>query len=128
MTKLNNQEIVTIKSQHSVKTAAQRIEDILRFKGFKIFLVLDQKAEAEKIGMDMPATEVMMFGNPKIGTQLMNKYPALALELPIKLVIQEKDKNKSIIKLNSPEYMAERHNINDPIFNGLSELIKNAVA
>jgi len=128
MTNLSNQEIETIQSLHSVRTAAQRIEDILRFKGFKIFLILDQKAEAEKIGMDMPETEVMMFGNPKIGTELMNKYPALALELPIKLVIQEKDKNKSIIKLNSPEYMAERHNINESIFKGLNELIKSAVA
>lgn len=124
---LLDNELITIKSPHSVKLTTDRIENQLKTKGFSIFLRLNQRSEAEKVGMQMPDTEVVIFGNPKVGTQLMQQYPSIALELPLKLVVQESDNGGSLVHLNSPEYLAKRHGIDQTIFVGLDELLRQSV-
>ena len=120
-------ETISIKGTQSVAATSHAIEQALLDKGFSIFLRLDQQAEAEKVAMTMPATVVILFGNPEVGTQLMIDYPSIALELPLKLVVQENDDQTSMVRLNAPDYLAKRHDISQPIFAPLEALLRSVV-
>src|SRR3954462_8397671 len=78
-----------IKSNHSVANTAARLVDLLNTKGIKIFARIDQRAEAEHVGLALRPPELIIFGDPKAGTPLMDAYPSLALDLPLKALIYE---------------------------------------
>src|SRR5579864_1203232 len=73
--------IVTISGQHSVDQTVKKLEELLQAKGVKIFTVIDHSGEAEKAGLRMPPTKVVIFGNPKAGTPLKLAAPSIAIDL-----------------------------------------------
>jgi uncharacterized protein (DUF302 family)/uncharacterized membrane protein YidH (DUF202 family) len=101
--------IVTIPSHNSVDGTVQKLEHLLESKGVKLFTVIDHSGEAEKAGLKMPPTKVLIFGNPKAGTPLMIASPSIAIDLPLKILIREDDQGKVWISYNSPAYLQERH-------------------
>jgi uncharacterized protein (DUF302 family) len=103
--------IVKIPSHHSVDETVDKLKTILKAKGVTLFAVVDHSGEAEKVGMKMPPTKLLIFGNPKGGTPLMLAAPSAALDLPLKILVAEDAQGKVWISYNSPEYLKERHGL-----------------
>lgn len=117
-----------IKSKHSAASSATRLIDLLNTKGIKVFARIDQQAEAEKVGLALRPTELVIFGDPKAGTPLMDAYPSLALDLPLKALIHEDTTGDVWISFNSPEYLAERHGLTTVPFQAIGKLLEAAAA
>jgi uncharacterized protein (DUF302 family) len=103
--------IVNKPSNKSVDETVEKLKGILRAKGITLFALIDHSGEAEKAGMTMRNTKLLIFGNPKAGTPLMIAAPSSALDLPLKILVWEDAQGKVWISYNSPEYLKERHNI-----------------
>jgi len=96
-------------SQHSVPETIQRLGTILKSKGVAIFALVDHSGEAEKAGLKMRPTQLLIFGNPKAGTPLMVAAPSTAIDLPLKALAWEDAEGKVWLSYNSPEYLQQRH-------------------
>jgi uncharacterized protein (DUF302 family) len=103
--------IVKIPSHHSVDETVDKLKTILKSKGVTLFALVDHSGEAEKVGMKMPPTKLLIFGNPKGGTPLMLAAPSAALDLPLKILVAEDSQGKVWISYNSREYLKERHGL-----------------
>jgi len=103
--------IVSIPSQHGVDATIDKLKAILDAKGVKIFALIDHSGEAEKAGMPMPNTKLLIFGNPKGGTPLMLASPTTALDLPLKILVWEDAEGKTWVTYNSVEYIRQRHHL-----------------
>ena len=103
--------LVTIPGHHSVDETVQKLEGILQAKGVKLFAVVDHGGEAEKAGMQMRPTKLLIFGNPKAGTPLMLASPSIAIDLPLKVLVWEDTEGKVWISYNTPAYLQARHSL-----------------
>ena len=103
------QRLVTIESRHSVNETVQKLKQILDSKGVKLFTVIDHSGAAEDAGMHMPPTKLLIFGNPKAGTPLMQAEALAGLDLPLKALIFEDAAGKTWIAWNDPQYIVHRH-------------------
>ena len=103
--------IVTIPSNHSVDETVARLKSILQAKGITLFSLIDHSGEAAKVGMKMPNTKLLIFGNPKGGTPLMLAAPSIAIDLPLKILVAEDSQGKVWVSYNSAEYLKERHGL-----------------
>jgi uncharacterized protein (DUF302 family) len=103
--------IIHKSSKHSVDEALAKLQSILHAKGIATFALIDHSGEAAKVGLEMHPTKLVIFGNPKGGTPLMLAAPTIAIDLPLKILIWEDDQGKVWVSYNSPEYLAERHNL-----------------
>jgi uncharacterized protein (DUF302 family) len=103
--------IVKIQSHHSVDETVDKLKTILQSKGVTLFALIDHSGEAEKVGMKMPPTKLLIFGNPKGGTPLMLASPSVAIDLPLKILVAEDSQGKVWISYNSAEYLKERHGL-----------------
>ena len=103
--------IVTIPSHHTVEQTVEKLTGILQAKGVKLFALIDHSGEAEKVGMPMPPTKVLIFGSPKAGTPLMIASPSVAIDLPLKILVHEDGEGKVWISYNAPEYIQSRHGL-----------------
>src|ERR1700677_3238738 len=108
---VNNNGIVSKPSKHSVDETVAKLQAILQAKGVAVFALVDHSGEAEKVGMLMRPTKLLIFGNPKGGTPLMLAAPSIAIDLPLKILVWEDDQGKVWLSHNSPEYLAERHGL-----------------
>jgi uncharacterized protein (DUF302 family) len=111
MTSNSENGIMTIPSHHSVEQTVQKLEEILQAKGVKLFALIDHSGEAERAGMQLPPTKVLIFGNPKAGTPLMIASPSIAIDLPLKVLVREDDRGKVWISYNTPAYLQARHSL-----------------
>ena len=109
MTENPKNGLVTIPSHHSVDQTVARLEEILQAKGVKLFTLIDHSGEAERAGIPMPPTRLLIFGNPKAGTPLMIASPSVAIDLPLKVLVSEDANGKVWISYNSPAYIQARH-------------------
>jgi uncharacterized protein (DUF302 family) len=103
--------IVSIPSHRSVDQTVQKLDEILRAKGVKLFALIDHSGEAEKAGMQMRPTKLLIFGNPKAGTPLMIASPSIAIDLPLKILVWEAADGKVWISYNAPAYLQARHGL-----------------
>ena len=103
--------IIKIASRHSVDETVDKLTTILKSKGVTLFAVIDHSGEAEKVGLKMPHTKLLVFGSPKGGTPLMLASPSAAIDLPLKILVAEDSQGKVWISYNSPEYLKERHGL-----------------
>jgi uncharacterized protein (DUF302 family)/uncharacterized membrane protein YidH (DUF202 family) len=103
--------ILTIPSHHSVDETVERLKQALQAKGVKLFAVIDHSVEAEKAGMHMPPTKLLIFGNPKAGTPLMQAVPSVAIDLPLKILVAEDGIGAVSISYNAPAYLEARHHL-----------------
>ncbi|MEQ9559237.1 MAG: DUF302 domain-containing protein [Rhodospirillales bacterium] len=95
-------------SHHSPDETLNRLEKLLKAKNITVFARIDHAAGAEKAGLSLPATEVLIFGNPKLGTPLMQATRTMGIDLPIKVLAWKDDKG-SWIAYNDPKWLAQRH-------------------
>ena len=104
-----NNGIVCQKSKHSVDETVEKLKATLEAKGVTLFALVDHSGEAQKVGLAMPPTKLLIFGSPKGGTPLMLASPSVAIDLPLKiLVAQDKDGTVDVC-YNAPEYLQQRH-------------------
>ena len=103
--------IVDTPSNHSVEETIERLQGTLHEKGVTLFALIDHSGEAEKIGMKMRPTKLLIFGNPQAGTPLMLASPSSAIDLPLKILVWEDANQKVWISYNSVPYLKERHGL-----------------
>jgi len=103
--------IRTRASNQSVEQTVETLRSLLQAKGVTLFALVDHSGEAERVGMKMRPTKLVIFGSPRAGTPLMLAAPSIALDLPLKLLVFEDEKGKVWISYNSPEYLRERHHL-----------------
>jgi uncharacterized protein (DUF302 family) len=112
--------LISVKSSHDVKATADRLENILNQKGMTVFIRINHSAGARKVGKTLRPTELVVFGNPKVGTPLMQCSQSVAIDLPQKALIWQDDKGQVWLSYNDPNYLAQRHGLT-----GCAQVIKN---
>src|SRR6266550_3899241 len=130
MVSTTDNEIVQRPSNHSVDDTVKRLKGILQAKGLTLFALVDHSGEAEKVGMKMLPTKLLIFGSPKGGTPVMLAAPSIAIDLPLKVLIWEDSKGKVWVSYNSPEYLAKRHAVPDDLVKniaGVEMLVQEAL-
>ncbi len=118
MAHLPDNGLVHLKSPYSVSATVERLESVLQAKNLTVFARVDHSGEAEKVGLTMRPTKLIIFGSPKAGTPLMVASPTLAIDLPLKALVWEDGEGKVWLSYNSPDYLQRRHAFPD-------ELLKN---
>ncbi len=111
--------LISVKSSHDVKATADRLENVLKQKGMNVFIRINHAAGAAKVGKELRPTELIIFGNPKVGTPLMQCSQSVAIDLPQKALIWQDDKGQVWLTYNDPNYLAQRHELT-----GCAEVIK----
>lgn len=105
--------LINIKSAHTVKVTADRLEKALITKGMTVFIRIDHAEGAQKVGKILRPTELIIFGNPEVGTPLMQCRQRVAIDLPQKALIWEDEEKQVWLSYNDPEYLAKRHDIKE---------------
>lgn len=103
--------LVSLASPYSVDETVSRLQTVIAAKGIKIFALIDHSGEADRAGLRMPNTKVILFGNPKAGTPLMLAAPSIAIDLPLKILVAEGADGQVRVSYNSPEYLVKRHGL-----------------
>lgn len=106
-----NNGIVDKASNHTVDQTVDKLKNMLQSKGVTLFTIVDHSGEAEKVGMKMPPTKLLIFGSPKAGTPLMLASPSIAIDLPLRILVREDAQGRVWISYNSPTYLQKRHNL-----------------
>ncbi len=110
--------IISQSSPYSVTETIDRLAAVVQAKGITIFARIDQQVEAEKVGLSLRPTQLLLFGNPQAGTPLMVAEPTIALDLPLKALAWEAADGKVWLSYNDPHYLQQRFSLSD-------ELVKN---
>lgn len=129
MATATNNGIVKKPSNHSVQQTVDALTNILKSKGVALFALIDHSGEAEKVGLKMRPTKLLIFGNPKAGTPLMLASPSSAIDLPLKVLVWEDTAGKVWLSYNSPEYLRERHGLPQELMQNIAiieDLVTNA--
>src|ERR1700757_3836721 len=122
--------LVQVASRYSVDETMKRLQAAFASKGLQVFAVVDHSGEAEKVGLKMRPTKLLIFGSPKAGTPLMVAAPSLAIDLPLKALVWEDETGKVWVSYNGPEYLKKRHGIPDDLVKniaGAGALVQKAV-
>ncbi len=112
--------IIDVPSQHSVDETVEKLKEILQAKEITLFALIDHSGEAEKAGMKMRPTKLLIFGNPKGGTPVMLAAPSIAIDLPLKILVWEDGAGKVWLSYNSPAYLQERHGVPADLLKNIS--------
>jgi uncharacterized protein (DUF302 family) len=122
--------IVDVPSRYSVPETLARLQTILKEKGMTVFALVDHSGEAEKAGLTMRPTQLLIFGSPKGGTPLMVAAPRLAIDLPLKALAWQDEAGQVWLSYNSPEYLQQRHGFPAELMKniaGIAGLVQRAV-
>jgi uncharacterized protein (DUF302 family) len=103
--------LVNVPSTYNVEETADRLESVLNEKGMTIFNRIKHSEAAAKVGIELRKTELIIFGNPKVGSPLMKCQQSAAIDLPQKALVWEDENAKVWISYNDPRYLENRHNI-----------------
>ena len=115
--------LVTRAAPAGVGPTLDKLEALLRARGVTIFARIDHAAGATQVGLSMPPSQVLIFGNPRGGTPLMLAAPAAALELPFKALAWEDEQGQAWLGFNDPRYLAERFGLNEDQVRPLAPLV-----
>jgi uncharacterized protein (DUF302 family) len=112
--------IIDIPSNHSVDQTVEKLKAILQTRGVTLFALVDHSGEAEKVGMKMPPTKLLIFGSPKAGTPLMLAAPRVAIDLPLKILVWQDSSGNVWISYNSPAYIRRRHGLPEELLQSIA--------
>ena len=125
-----NNGLLHVASPHSVPETLNRLESVLQSHGLTVFARVNHSGEAQKVGLTMRPTQLLIFGSPKAGTPLMVARPSIAIDLPLKALAWEDADGKVWLSYNSPQYLKERHQLPEDLLKniaGIGPLIHQAV-
>ena len=103
--------IITVSSKYSVVETADRLESLLDKKGFTIFARVKHSESASKVGVELRPTELVIFGNPKVGSKIMKCQQSVAIDLPQKALVWQDENDEVWFSYNDMDYLANRHHI-----------------
>jgi len=130
MASLPDNGLIHLRSPYSVPETLKRLQSVLQAKNLDVFARVDHSGEAEKVGLKIRPTQLIVFGSPKAGTPLMVASPTLAIDLPLKALAWEDADGQVWLSYNSPEYLKQRHNVPDELVKniaGVGALLEKAV-
>jgi uncharacterized protein (DUF302 family) len=107
--------IITKASSRPVGETLARLQGLLKAKNLTVFAIVDHSGEAERVGQHMPDTKLVIFGSPAAGTPVMLASPLSALDLPLKILIQEDERGTASVSHNAPAYLGARHHLTDEL-------------
>lgn len=118
--------LITMPSSYSVEDTVNRLVSLIESKGMKVFAHLDHQKNAASVDMQLRPTQVIMFGNPKAGTPLMQCEQTVAIDLPQKMLISEDAQGRVWLSYNDPDYLKSRHDIQgcDQVISNISMALK----
>jgi uncharacterized protein (DUF302 family) len=125
-----NNGLLHVASPHSVPETLNRLESVLQSHGLTVFARVNHSGEAQKVGLTMRPTQLLIFGSPKAGTPLMVARPSIAIDLPLKALAWEDADGKVWLSYNSPQYLKERHGLPEDLLKniaGIGPVIHQAV-
>ena len=123
--------LITHPSPYTVPETLDRLEAILRAKAITIFARIDHSSKAAKVGLTMPPTQLLIFGNLRGGTPIMLAAPLSAIDLPLKALAWQDTPGKVWLSFNDPHYLQSRYDLSDEVLQpiaGLETLIQQAIA
>jgi uncharacterized protein (DUF302 family) len=106
-------DIVIKESSCSVEKTVDNLKHIIQNKGLTLFSVVNHQQNAQGVGMKMAESQLVIFGNPKLGTSLMNEDIRVGLDLPLKILVY-KDESKVKLAYRNGSYLAKEHSLNIP--------------
>jgi len=115
-----NNGIRSLTSRHTVDELVQRLTAFLAERNIKLFALVDHSGEADSIGLHMPATKLLIFGNPKAGTPVMLSAPSTALDLPLKILLAQEPDGTTQVSWNDPAWLQQRHDFAPDLIDNLS--------
>ncbi|MFL9965040.1 DUF302 domain-containing protein [Paraburkholderia sediminicola] len=121
--------IVTVASAHSGAATLDKLQALLRERGLTVFTCIDFSGDAERAGLELRFSQLVIFGNPKAGTPLMQRTPTAALDLPLKVLVWEDTNGHTWLSFNSIEYLRQRHGLPDDLMtpvSGVAALVEAA--
>jgi uncharacterized protein (DUF302 family) len=110
--------LIEVTSRYPFEETVDLLTTAFMERGMKVFAVIDHSGEADKAGLRMRPTKLLIFGSPKSGTPLMSAAPSLAIDLPLKALVAENEAGQVSVSYNDPEYLQKRHAVP-------AELMKN---
>ena len=105
--------LVSVDSPHSVEETVNRLQATMADRGLNVMTTIDHAANAENVGRELRPTQLIIFGNPNLGTQLMQSSQTVAIDLPQKFLVWEDADGQVHMTYNDPQYLAQRHGITD---------------
>jgi uncharacterized protein (DUF302 family) len=120
MPDLPDNGMIHLSSPHTLAETLERLESIVKTKGIPILALIDHSGDAEKAGLKMRPTKLLIFGNAKSGTPLMIASPTVAIDLPLKALVWEDGGGKVWLSYNSPDYLKQRHTIPDNLLQNIA--------
>jgi uncharacterized protein (DUF302 family) len=103
--------VITKLSGTSVGETIDRLRHLMEERGFSVFNVIDHRGVAERAGVSMPDSKLVMFGKPSVGAAVMIAAPLAALDIPLKVLVWEDEGRKVSVSYNSPDFLAERYHL-----------------
>jgi uncharacterized protein (DUF302 family) len=128
---MSDDGLITLASNHPVRETMDRLEAVLREKGITIFARIDHAAGAAAVAMPLRPTELMIFGNPKSGTPLMQSRQSIGIDLPLKMLGWQDAAGKAWLSYNDPAWLARRHGVGpeaDGAVAGLAKVLATLAA
>ena len=120
MASLGNDGLVHLSSSRSVSEAMNVLESVVRNRGLNVVARIDHSGDAANVGLTLPPTELLIFGNPISGTPLMIAAPTAAIDLPLKALVWQDEHGRVWLTYNNPQYLQERHGIPDQLLKNIA--------
>ena len=123
--------IVTKKSSRSVAETIDRLTNLIEDRGFTLFRVIDHSGTAERVGVQMPESKLVMFGKPTVGASVMLAAPLAGLDFPLKVLVWKNGNGAVLVSYNSPGFLAERYHIEGSLrapFDAVESIVDAALA
>jgi uncharacterized protein (DUF302 family) len=122
--------VIVVESANNVKTTMDKLEKALTAKGITVFARIDHAGGAKSIGQTLRPMELLIFGNPKLGTPLMQKEQRMGLDLPLKALVYEGADGKTYIAYSDPAYLSKRYGVTEPakVLQTMTGALKNFTA
>lgn len=127
---MQNNGLTRVASPRLVEETIERLQSVLKERNLQLFALIDHSGEAEKAGLKMRPTKLLIFGSPKGGTPVMVAAPTIAIDLPLKALVSEDEGGKVWVTYNTPEYLQQRHNVPEDLvknISGVGALVAKAV-
>ena len=101
--------LISLRSSYGSKETTNRLETEVKGKGLTVFARIDHAAGAAQVGLPLPATELLIFGNAKGGTPLMQSVQTIGIDLPLKALVWQDASGITWLSYNDPSWLAKRH-------------------
>ena len=129
----NTPAVKSMQSEYSFDETVVRLQNELETENIRVFSIIDHSSEAQKAGLELRRTTVLIVGNPKVGTALMQENQLLAIELPLKILIAENEEGKVVVSYKKSVSLVQDYNLEKTAENTkmidkkMSEVIENAI-